>query len=72
MGQFRAWSSEAGHDLPRVPTFQHYATLLTERGQFERVIQVCESAIGFGLDDGTKGGYKGRIERIKKKAAARK
>jgi len=29
------------------------------------------SAIGFGLDGGTNGGYIGRIERIKKKAAAR-
>ena len=71
VGELRTWSSESGHDLPRVPTFQHYATLLTERGEFDRAIQVCESAIGFGLDDGTKGGYAGRIERIKKKAAAR-
>ena len=55
--------------LPRVPTFAHFATLLTERGEFDRAIQVCESAIGFGLDDGTKGGYAGRIERIKKAAA---
>jgi hypothetical protein len=71
VGELRTWSSESGHDLPRVSTFQHYATLLTERGEFDRAIQVCESAIGFGLDDGTKGGYAGRIERIKKKAAAR-
>ena len=54
-----------------MPTFQHYATLLTERGEFDRAIQVCESAIGFGLDDETRGGYEGRIERIKKRAAAR-
>ena len=72
VGELKAWSSESGHDLPRVPTFQHYATLLTERGEFDRAIQVCESAIGFGLDDGTKGGYEGRIERIKKKAKARR
>ena len=72
VGELKAWASESGHDLPRVPTFQHYATLLTERGEFDRAIQVCESAIGFGLDDGTKGGYEGRIERIKKKAKARR
>lgn len=28
--------------LPRVPTFQHYATLLTEQGDFERAIWACE------------------------------
>jgi hypothetical protein len=57
--------------LPRVPTFAFYATLLAERGEFQKAIEVCESAIGFGLDDGTKGGYEGRIERIKKKAKTR-
>ena len=55
--------------LPGASTFQQYATLLTERGEFDRAIQVCEKAIAYGLDDGTKGGYEGRIERIKKKAA---
>jgi len=64
-----ALKREFDGDLPRVPTFQQYATLLMERGQFDRAIEVCESAIAFGLDDGTKSGYEGRIERIKKKAA---
>lgn len=31
--------------LPRVSTFQKYATLLTERGEFERAVEVCEIAI---------------------------
>jgi hypothetical protein len=53
--------------LPRVSTFQHYSTLLTELGEFEKAISVCELAISFGLDDGTKGGYESRIERINKK-----
>jgi hypothetical protein len=57
--------------LPRVSTFQHYATVLTERGEFDLAIKVCETAIVYGLDDGTKGGYRGRIERIKKKATIR-
>lgn len=55
--------------LPRVSTFQKYAILLTEQGKHERAIEVCEIAILHGLDDGTKGGFKGRIERIKKKAS---
>lgn len=55
--------------LPRVTTFQKYATLLTEQGNYERAIEVCEIAISHGLHDGTKGGFEGRIERIKKKAS---
>jgi len=53
--------------LPRVPTFQHYATILTEEEQFSEAIAVCEAAIKFGLSDGTKGDFQGRIEKIKKK-----
>ena len=53
--------------LPRVPTFQYLATVYTEDCEYEKAIEVCEKAIAFGLNDGTKGGYLGRIERIKKK-----
>lgn len=53
--------------LPRVPTFQHYATLLTELGDFERAVWVCELAKYYGLIDGTKAGFDGRIARIRKK-----
>lgn len=53
--------------LPRVPTFQHYATILTEDGDFEKAIQVCETAIAFNLKDGTKLDYQGRIARIESK-----
>ncbi|MGA2507016.1 MAG: hypothetical protein ABSF80_06020 [Chitinispirillaceae bacterium] len=55
--------------LPCVATFQHYATLLTERGDFEKAIKVCETAISYGLEDGTIGGFEARINRIKKKAS---
>lgn len=53
--------------LPRVTTFQNYATLLTEVGEFEKAISVCKMAISYELSDGTKSDYEGRIERIKKK-----
>jgi hypothetical protein len=52
--------------LPRVLTFQLLPTLLAERGQFDEAIQICESAIGYGLHDGTKGDYPGRMERLRK------
>lgn len=53
--------------LPQVPTFQKLATLLTQQERFEEAVNVCERAIAFGLSDGTKSGYEGRIERIRKK-----
>ena len=59
---------EMGGELPRVSTFQHYATLLTEAGEFEKAIAICEQAILYGLHDNTSSGYVGRIERIRKKA----
>lgn len=52
--------------LPRVPTFQQYATVLTEEERYSEAIAVCEAAIKFGLSDGTKGDFQGRIEKIKK------
>lgn len=54
--------------LPHVPTFEHLATVLTEDGEFQAAVAVCEQALAFGLHDGTKGDYQGRIERIRKKA----
>lgn len=59
--------AKGGYAL-NVHTFQHYATLLAEDGDFQRAIEVCEQAIAYGLKDGTKSGYEGRIERIRKKA----
>ena len=63
-----ALKKEMGGTLPRITTFQHYATLLAEMGEFERAIAVCRQAIGYGLHDNTKSGYEGRIARIKKQA----
>ena len=53
--------------LPSVPTFQYLATVYTEDGEFNKAVDVCEKAIKFGLQDGTKSGFQGRIERIRKK-----
>ena len=53
--------------LPRITTFQNYVTVLTEQGEYEKAIQICELALEYGLHDGTKSGFEGRIMRIKKK-----
>lgn len=56
--------------LPRVTTFQKYATYLTEQGDYAKAIDVCNQAISYGLHDGTKSGYEGRIARIAKNMSA--
>jgi hypothetical protein len=43
------------------------ATALTEDGRHREAINICEAALVFGLSDGTKGGFEGRIKRIRKK-----
>lgn len=53
--------------LPRVTTFQQYATLLAERGNYKRAVEVCDIAISHGLYDGTKGGFEARIVRLRNK-----
>ena len=58
---------EMGGVLPRVTTFQHYATLLADEGAFDQAIAVCKLAIEYDLRDNTKSGFLGRIERIRKK-----
>lgn len=53
--------------LPVVPTFRRLATLLTEKGDYSKAIEVCEIGISLGVDDGTKGGLAKRVDRIRNK-----
>ena len=64
-----ALKEDIGGFLPRVTTFQLYATLLSEQGEFEEAITVCKSAIAYGLHDNTQSGFEERIELIKKQWA---
>jgi hypothetical protein len=67
-----ALKEDMGGILPRISTFQHYATLLTENEEFEKAINVCRQAISFGLNDGTQSSYEGRIKRISAKIGSLK
>lgn len=60
-------SEDCGGSLPCVPSLAWLATVLAEEGMVDEAIQVCESAARLGLDDGTKGGYLGRAQRLAKK-----
>jgi hypothetical protein len=53
--------------LPRVTTFQYFATLLAEDLRFDEAIEVCETALSYDLHDRTQGGFEARIERIRNK-----
>jgi len=64
-----ALAAEFDGTLPRVSTFQNYATLLTEQRDFDRAVWVCELAKYYEVDDGTQSGFDGRIARIRKKQA---
>lgn len=71
LGEFSAITpalrTEFKGKLPHVPSFMWLATALAEEGRLDEAIQVCESAARLGLDDGTRGGYVGRAERLARK-----
>jgi hypothetical protein len=48
------------------------AIVLQEDHKFEEALGLCQKAILLGLDDGTKTGYPGRIERLKKAQSKKK
>jgi len=63
------YAKNTGSDkLPRVPMFVQLAMVLTEDGDYDSAVHVCEKALAWGFDDGTKTGFAGRIDRIRKKA----
>lgn len=52
--------------LPIVTSFAKYSTALMEDGEYDEAIRICERALSYGVDDGTRAGYLGRIRRIEK------
>jgi hypothetical protein len=61
-----------GHaeDKPmEVPVLKWLAITMEEDGKYEEALEICELALKWNLDDGTKTGFQGRIGRIQKKQA---
>lgn len=50
-----------------VPSFKRLAIIYEKQGRFNDAIKISELGLSYGLNDGTKGGFIARIERIKKK-----
>jgi curved DNA-binding protein CbpA len=62
-----ALKEQHGGELPPIPTFKDLAIALEEEKRYDEAVSVCEQAVGFNMEDGTKTGFAGRIERLRKK-----
>lgn len=62
-----AWMAEYNEEPPRIPSFKRLAIIYEKQGNYERALEICERAIDQALDDGTKGGFEGRKQRIQNK-----
>ena len=51
----------------RIESYKRLAILYEKSNRYKEAIEICESALRFNQDDGTKGGYNGRIEKLRKK-----
>lgn len=54
-------------DLPEIPAFKKLAIALEEIGAFDEALDVCKAGIENELEDGTKTGFSGRMQRIDRK-----
>lgn len=62
------WKQEHNtDDLPRIPSFKRLAIIYEKQENYQEALAVCDQALAYGLDDGTKGGFEGRKERLQKK-----
>jgi len=56
----------------RVVAFSRLAIMFEKQGRLQDAINISERALKIGQHDGTKGGYEGRIEKLKRKASKMK
>ena len=54
-------------EVPVIPSFKRLAIIYEKQERYEDAVDVCEQALKFGTTDGTKGGFEGRKERLRKK-----
>lgn len=52
---------------PHFPSFKKLAIIYDKQERYEEAIEVCKIAMQYNLKDGTKGGFEGRITRLKNK-----
>jgi len=62
-----ALKAASGGQLPAVPAFSLLAGALEADGRFEEALSVCNQAAEWGLTDGTRAGFAGRIRKLERK-----
>jgi len=55
-------------EVPRIPSFKRLAIIYERQSRYEEALAVCDQALDIGTTDGTKGGFEGRKERLRKKS----
>jgi hypothetical protein len=55
--------------LPHIPTFKLSAMVFEEEENYQAAMAICKMALEYGIDDGTKSGFSGRLKRLQKKQA---
>jgi len=55
------------NEKQEIPSFKRLAIILESQGDLNGAIEVSKMALQYGLDDGTKGGYQGRIDKLSAK-----
>lgn len=53
-----------------IPVFKRLAIMYEKQGRYVEAIEISKKALKLKQTDGTKGGYDGRIERLRKKMAS--
>jgi hypothetical protein len=53
--------------LPRCPSITRLLIDYERKEKYSEAIELCEKAISLGFNDDTKGGFRGRLEKLKKK-----
>ncbi len=56
----------------RIPSFERLAIIYEKQGKILEAIEVCELALKYELFDNTKGGFKGRMEKLRRKLTLNK
>lgn len=51
---------------PRVHVFKRLAIIYKKQERYKEAIEVCKKAIRYDMRDGTKSGFEGRLERLKR------
>ena len=54
-------------DVPRIPSFKRLAIIYQKKERYEDALEICDKAVDIGTTDGTKSGFEGRKDRLRKK-----